>query len=168
MIDNIRAPQTVITNAQFPGSISAAYSVSAAAIASSGQVSAGAVHSSGGVDGAFFADTGAAPTIAANSGAGTGASASFVGPAHDLLFHVTLTVGKSPSGNSPIFIVTFSTNYDNPPVFTCYPMNSTAAALAVSRIPYITTTTSNLVFHGQHSALAKGASYEWAFSGRKP
>jgi hypothetical protein len=70
---------------------------------------------------------GSAPTVAVQSAAGSGASASITG--HDMAMSLTLVTGASATSAGDLAIITFNLSYATTPLVSLTPVNAAAATL---------------------------------------
>jgi hypothetical protein len=104
---------------------------------------------------------GAAPSVAAGTGAGTSPTISIAG--HDTDFAVTLTTGTLPAGtNATIFTATFGTAYGSAPYVYVTPANANAATLMTAVLaPYATSTTTTMALNSGTTAITAATQYIW-------
>lgn len=103
-----------------------------------------------------------APTIAANTGAGTSPTIGISGT--DLGFTVTLTAGTSPVSGTDLFTVTFATAYGATPTgVNLTSLNANAAGLIASAYSTPGTTTYKLSL-ASGIALTAGQQYKWSIT----
>lgn len=103
---------------------------------------------------------GGTPTIAAQTGAGTGPAVSITGT--DLAHIVSVTTGTGPAASANIVTVTFSVyrNHNVAPTFS--PVNANAAALTGTSAIYVNTAGSVSYTLVANAALAASTTYLWA------
>jgi hypothetical protein len=107
-----------------------------------------------------FAGGIATPTVAAQSTAGAGATASLVTGSNDVTGAITLTTGTSPSANSPLVHLTFGTAKLKTPVLILQPANAATGALGAWTN---TLNTSAVSLNSGTAAPAASTTYVWDY-----
>jgi len=105
----------------------------------------------------------AAPSIAANTGAGTTPTVSLT-TATDEAGVVNVTTGTGPVGGVSVVTITFNTTFGVAPIVVLTPINNFAAALSgVAQVYVSSTSTTQFVISVGSSALAASTAYKWAY-----
>lgn len=105
---------------------------------------------------------GSAPTIAAGTGAGTSPTIAVTGL--DNAGKITLTPGAAPAIDATIATVTFNSAFGVAPTVVMVPANKATASLAVTIVPFVSsTTTTTFVVTSNGAALTAGTAYAWYF-----
>ena len=109
-----------------------------------------------------FIGGGSAPSVSVGSSSvvGTGGNASVSGT--DTAFTVTLNVGSGSPTSGTAFTVTFNTAYASAPIATFSPNSTDTANDYATYKPYVTTTTTTLVFT-VFGSLTASTTYKWNF-----
>jgi len=109
---------------------------------------------------------GAAPTIAAGTGAGTTPTVSIAGT--DIAGTISVLTGAAPATSSTVVTVTFNRQWGGTtiPKIIIVPTNRAAAELSGTSVPYVTqasTTTTSWVITSGSVALGTPVTYTWSY-----
>lgn len=99
--------------------------------------------------------SGAIPTCAVGTGAGTGATCSLLTGSKDLAGTIEVVLGTTPAVSAIVVTVTFNTAYGAAPRCLLWPANVTAQGMW-TLAPYTTSTTTTMVLNSGLSALTTG------------
>lgn len=121
------------------------------------------LHVSGGnIKANHFVGGTSVPTIAANGGAGSGATISVIGT--DAGGKISLSTGTLAVPTSTIATLTFNAAYATAPYCTFSPANAAAAALSGNLAPYVDTTTTTMKIIANASGIADSTTYKWMYT----
>ena len=102
------------------------------------------------------------PSITTQPGAGTSpTSISVVGT--DMSGYITLTTGSSPSINSTLATIGYSSAFSTAPVVVITPANAATASLVAAQAVWVNIATANFTINTNATALAAGTIYKWNY-----
>ncbi len=104
---------------------------------------------------------GSAPSIAANTGAGTSPTISISGT--DTAGTITLTTGSSPATSADVLTVTFAAAFSAAPQVVFSPANGNAATLSGNAAVYVTPATGTFKLSTGSSGLTGSTQYKWTY-----
>lgn len=123
------------------------------------------VHISGGlIINSAGAVTGASPTGAVGTGAGTSPSAvTFSANATDVSGDVLVTTGTLPTAGASVLTVTFNSAYITAPIVELFPANAATALLSGVTMVFTTSSTTTFVITAGSTGLVAATAYSWHY-----
>ena len=106
--------------------------------------------------------TGSGTTSTATAGPAAGTSPTVAAAGHAVEGVLSVTTGTSPSANALIATVTLGVTFPSAPYCTYSPQSATAAALGAAQ-PWLSATTTTLLFEEGATGLAASTPYSWNY-----